>query len=60
MISGPLFYGMSPVITTAFASAASTSAIAVYPPGMKRAIDLAYRLQKLLWKWLRPRTRGLR
>ena len=27
---------------------------------MKGALDLAYRLQKLLWKWLRPRTRGVK
>ena len=27
---------------------------------MKRALDLAYRLQKRLWKWLRPRTRGVK
>src|SRR3990170_1681780 len=25
---------------------------------MNRALDLAYWLQKLLWRWLRPRTRG--
>ncbi len=27
---------------------------------MKRLLDLAYRVQKRLWKWIRPRTRGVK
>jgi hypothetical protein len=27
---------------------------------VKRILDLAFRLQKLLWKWPRPRTRGVK
>ena len=27
---------------------------------MNPALNLAYRLQKPLWKWLRPRTRGVK
>ena len=27
---------------------------------MKRVLDLAYWLQRRLWKWLRPRTRGVK
>ena len=27
---------------------------------MNRALDLAYRIQRRLWRWLRPRTRGVK